>query len=77
MDFSFKSEIKTIQDLIDKLEIEISGKDVDIINELVEKLNHATQRFSEKRVKKSLKSGLVLLPTSLTSSFELLNTISL
>lgn len=54
-----KSEIKTIQDLIEKLEIEISGKDVDIINKLVEKLNYATQRFSEKRVKKSLKSGLV------------------
>jgi len=54
-----KSETKTIQDLMDKLEIEISGKDVDIINDLVEKLNQATQRFSEKRVKKSLKSGLV------------------
>ena len=51
--------MKEIQEERDKLEIEISGKDVDIINKLVEKLNYATQRFSEKRVKKSLKSGLV------------------
>lgn len=54
-----KQEIKKIEMLVNKLKIEISGNNVDIINDLVEKLNKATQNFSENRVKKSLKSGLV------------------
>ena len=54
-----KQEVEKIEILVKQLKIEISGDDVDIINNLVEKLNQATQNFSEKRVKKSLKSGLV------------------
>ena len=54
-----KNEITKINKLVKKLEIEISDTNVDIINSLIDKLNQATQKFSEKRVKESLKSGLV------------------
>ena len=52
-------EIKTITNIVNDLEQSLKLENRSKIQELVKNLDNATQKFSEKRIKKSIKSALV------------------
>lgn len=54
-----KKELNEIEKITKQLKIEIKGTKKQNIKDLIEKLDIATQNFSEKRIKKSIKSALV------------------
>ena len=54
-----ESEVKEINNIITDLKNALEEKSVEQIKFLIEKLDESTQSFSEKRIKSSLKSGLI------------------
>ena len=58
-ELSSKEELVKIKNIMKNLESEIKKNDRNKIQELTKSLDLATQSFSQKRIKKSIQSGLV------------------